>query len=66
MMVWYIGSCSDWYHNDSRGYGDDPVYRDGEEGYPGDVLYNVRYSLDEEGGVRIDFTGVEDCLNFIV
>ena len=32
--------------------------RDGEEGYPGDVLYNVRYSLDQEGGVRIDFTGV--------
>merc|ERR1711936_1156922 len=31
--------------------------RDGEEGYPGDVLYNVRYSLDQEGGVRIDFTG---------
>ena len=42
------------------------IYRDGEEGYPGDVLYNVRYSLDEEGGVRIDFTGVVDCLNFIV
>ena len=26
MMVWYIGSCSDWYHNDSRGDGDDPSY----------------------------------------
>ena len=36
------------------------MVRDGEEGYPGDVLYNVRYSLDEQGGVRIDFTGVED------
>jgi len=31
--------------------------RDGEEGYPGDVLYNVKYSLDDQGGVRIDFTG---------
>jgi len=30
--------------------------RDGEEGYPGDVLYNTRYSLDSEGGLRIDFT----------
>ena len=36
------------------------MVRDGEEGYPGDVLYNVRYSLDDQGGVRIDFTGVED------
>ena len=36
------------------------MVRDGEEGYPGDVLYNVRYSLDDQGGVRIDFTGVEE------
>lgn len=36
------------------------MIRDREEGYPGDVLYNVRYSLDDQGGVRIDFTGVED------
>ena len=35
------------------------MIRDGEEGYPGDVLYNVRYSLDDQGGVRIDFTGFE-------
>ena len=41
------------------------MVRDGEEGYPGDVLYNVRYSLDDQGGVRIDFTGVEeDDLNY--
>ena len=36
------------------------MVRDGEEGYPGDVLYNVKYSLDDQGGVRIDFTGVDD------
>ena len=36
------------------------MIRDREEGYPGDVLYNVRYSLDDQGGVRIDFTGVEE------
>ena len=36
------------------------MVRDGEEGYPGDVLYNVRYSLDDQGGVRIDFKGVKD------
>ena len=36
------------------------MVRDGEEGYPGDVIYNVRYSLDDQGGVRIDFTGVHD------
>jgi len=32
--------------------------RDGEEGYPGDIIYNVRYSLDSEGGVRIDFSAM--------
>ena len=36
------------------------MIRDGEEGYPGDVLNNVRYSLDDKGGVRIDFTGVDN------
>lgn len=28
---------------------------DGEDGYPGDVLAQVKYSLDAEGGLRIDF-----------
>ena len=31
---------------------------DGDEGYPGDVLYNVQYSLDSEGGVKIQFSGM--------
>merc|ERR1719153_1275333 len=28
------------------------------KGYPGDIIYNVRYSLDSEGGVRIDFSAM--------
>ena len=32
--------------------------KDGDEGYPGDVLYNVQYGLDSEGAVKIDFTGM--------
>jgi len=32
--------------------------RDGEEGYPGDVIYNVKYTLDSEGGVKLDFTAM--------
>ncbi|XP_045617835.2 galactose mutarotase isoform X1 [Procambarus clarkii] len=28
---------------------------DGEEGYPGNVLAQVKYTLDDEGGLRIDF-----------
>jgi len=32
--------------------------QDGDEGYPGDVVYNVKYSLSEEGGVRLDFSGM--------
>ena len=32
--------------------------KDGDEGYPGDVLYNVQYSLDCEGAVKIDFTAM--------
>ena len=31
---------------------------DGDEGYPGDVLYNVQYSLDSEGGLKINFTAM--------
>ena len=31
---------------------------DGDEGYPGDVLYNVQYSLDSEGGLKIHFTAM--------
>merc|ERR1712117_121208 len=31
---------------------------DGDEGYPGDVLYNVKYSLDSVGGVKIQFSGM--------
>ena len=34
------------------------VSEDGDEGYPGDVLYNVQYSLDSEGGVKIKFTAM--------
>lgn len=34
------------------------VSKDGDEGYPGDVLYNVQYSLDSEGGVKIKFTAM--------
>ncbi|XP_071539343.1 galactose mutarotase [Panulirus ornatus] len=30
------------------------VSPDGEEGYPGDVLAQVRYTLDDEGGLHID------------
>jgi len=32
--------------------------KDGDEGYPGDVLYNVQYSLDCQGAVKIDFTAM--------
>ena len=32
--------------------------KDGDEGYPGDVLYNVQYSLDSEGAVKINFTAM--------
>ena len=32
--------------------------RDGEEGYPGDVVFNVRYSLDSEGGLRLSFSAM--------
>ena len=32
--------------------------RDGEEGYPGDVVFNVRYSLDSEGGLRLTFSAM--------
>ncbi|KAK7069446.1 hypothetical protein SK128_028059 [Halocaridina rubra] len=28
---------------------------DGDQGYPGDVLAQVKYTLDDEGGFRIDF-----------
>ena len=34
------------------------VGKDGEEGYPGDVLYNVKYSLDSDGALKIDFTAM--------
>jgi len=34
------------------------VGKDGEEGYPGDVLYNVKYSLDSDGAVKINFTAM--------
>ena len=34
------------------------ISADGDEGYPGDILYNVQYSLDSEGGVGIKFTGM--------
>jgi len=34
------------------------ISKDGDEGYPGDVLYNVRYSLDSEGGVKIQFSAM--------
>ena len=39
------------------------VSRDGDEGYPGDVLYNVQYSLDSEGGVKIKFTAMVSSSN---
>jgi len=32
--------------------------KDGDEGYPGDVLYNVQYSLDSQGAVKIDLTAM--------
>jgi len=32
--------------------------KDGDEGYPGDVLYNVQYSLNCQGAVKIDFTAM--------
>jgi len=32
--------------------------RDGEEGYPGDIIYNTRYSLDSQGGVQIEFSAM--------
>ncbi|XP_023336109.1 aldose 1-epimerase [Eurytemora carolleeae] len=32
--------------------------KDGDEGYPGDVLYNVKYSLNENGEVRLDFSAM--------
>ena len=32
--------------------------RDGEEGYPGDVVFNIRYSLDSEGGLRLAFSAM--------
>jgi len=32
--------------------------KDGDEGYPGDVIYNAKYSLDSEGSVKIDFTAM--------
>jgi len=32
--------------------------RDGDEGYPGDILYNVVYSLDSEGGLGLQFTAM--------
>jgi len=31
---------------------------DGDEGYPGDVLYNVRYSLSDDGAVKIEFSAM--------
>jgi len=34
------------------------ISKDGEEGYPGDVLVNVTYTLDGEGGVRIDYSAM--------
>merc|ERR1711910_256665 len=32
--------------------------KDGDEGYPGDVLYNVQYSWDCDGSVKINFTAM--------
>jgi len=32
--------------------------KDGDEGYPGDVLYNVSYSLSDEGAVKIEFSAM--------
>jgi len=32
--------------------------KDGDEGYPGDVVYNVCYSLDFSGSVKIEFTAM--------
>lgn len=34
------------------------ISKDGDEGYPGDVLYNVRYSLSSGGEVKIEFTAM--------
>ena len=34
------------------------THRDGDEGYPGDILYNVVYSLDSEGGLGLQFTAM--------
>jgi len=34
------------------------VSLDGDEGYPGDIIYNVSYSVDAEAGVKIDFSGM--------
>ena len=31
---------------------------DGEEGYPGDVVINVTYTLTRENGLKIDIKGV--------
>lgn len=49
----------DTYVWESHVDGDSVVFSrlspDGEEGYPGAVLAQVRYSLDGEGGLRIDF-----------
>jgi len=32
--------------------------KDGDEGYPGDVVYNVRYSLSAAGEVELNFTAM--------
>jgi len=34
------------------------ISKDGEEGYPGDVLVNVCYSLEEDGQFRIEYSGM--------
>jgi len=34
------------------------ISKDGDEGYPGDVVYNAKYSLDSDGGVKLQFTAM--------
>jgi len=34
------------------------VSKDGDEGYPGDVLYNVVYSLLDDGSVKLEFSAM--------